>query len=274
MTSACRRWYPEAGQVIYEMHVRGFSKRCADIAQPLRGTYRRARQSRRCSTICAALGVGAVEFMPASAWLDERHLPPLGLTNYWGYNPVCYMAPDPRLAPGGFAEIRATTDAWRASGIAAILDVVFNHTGEGDMMGPTVSLRGLDHRSYYRLDPRDPSVMINVTGCGNTLAADHPMVLRLIMDSLRLWARRAGLSGFRFDLASTIARNPYDYDAARALPSGGLAGPRSARPRDDRRALGYRHGRLSGRAFPAALDRVERPLPATPCGASGAAMPA
>jgi glycogen debranching enzyme GlgX/4-alpha-glucanotransferase len=200
-----------AGQVVYEMHVRGFSKRRADIAEPLRGTFAALAEPPLLDYL-RSLGVGAVEVMPASAWLDERHLPPLGLTNYWGYNPVAYMAPDPRLAPGGFAEIRAATDAWRASGIAAILDVVFNHTGEGDMMGPTVSMRGLDHRSYYRLDPHDPTVMVNVTGCGNTLAADHPMVLRLVMDSLRLWARRAGLSGFRFDLASTIARNPDDYD--------------------------------------------------------------
>jgi glycogen operon protein len=202
---------PEAGQVIYEMHVRGFSKLRTDLAEPLRGTYA-ALTRQPLLDYLRRLGIGAVEFMPSSAWLDERHLPPLGLTNYWGYNPVSYMAPDPRLAPGGFAEIRATTDALRDSGIGSILDVVYNHTGEGDMMGPTVSFRGLDHRSYYRLDPRDPSVMINVTGCGNTLAVDHPMVLRLVMDSLRLWARRAGLSGFRFDLASTIARNPYDYD--------------------------------------------------------------
>ena len=202
---------PEAGQVIYEMHVRGFSKRRADIADPLRGTYAALTEPSLLDHL-RTLGVGAVEFMPSSAWLDERHLPPLGLSNYWGYNPVAYLAPDPRLAPGGFAEIRATTDALRASGIGAILDVVFNHTGEGDMMGPTVSLRGLDHRSYYRLDPRDPSVMVNVTGCGNTLAVDHPMVLRLVLDSLRLWARRAGLSGFRFDLAATLPRNPRDYD--------------------------------------------------------------
>jgi glycogen debranching enzyme GlgX/4-alpha-glucanotransferase len=202
---------PEAGQVIYEMHVRGFSKRRADMPEPLRGTYAALTEPPLLDYL-RGLGVGAVEFMPSAAWLDERHLPPLCLSNYWGYNPVAYMAPDPRLAPGGFAEIRASTDALRASGIGAILDVVYNHTGEGDMMGPTVSMRGLDHRSYYRLDPHDPSVMINVTGCGNTLAVDHPMVLRLVMDSLRVWARRAGLSGFRFDLATTIARNPYDYD--------------------------------------------------------------
>ncbi|WP_419759304.1 glycogen debranching protein GlgX [Acidisoma sp.] len=202
---------PEAGQVIYEMHVRGFSKLRADIPEPLRGTYAALTEPPLLDYL-RGLGVGAVEFMPSSAWLDERHLPPLGLTNYWGYNPVAYMAPDPRLAPGGFAEIRAATDALRASGIGAILDVVYNHTGEGDMMGPTVSFRGLDHRSYYRLDPQNPAVMVNVTGCGNTLAVDHPMVLRLVMDSLRLWARRAGLSGFRFDLAATIARNPSEYD--------------------------------------------------------------
>ena len=198
-------------QVIYEMHVRGFSRLRADIAEPLRGTYAALAEA-PLRDYLRGLGIGAVEFMPSAAWLDERHLPPLGLSNYWGYNPVAYLAPDPRLAPGGFAEIRAATDALRASGIAAILDVVYNHTGEGDMMGPTVSMRGLDHRSYYRLDPNNPAVMVNDTGTGNTLAADHPMVLRLIMDSLRLWARRAGLSGFRFDLASTIARNPRDYD--------------------------------------------------------------
>jgi glycogen debranching enzyme GlgX/4-alpha-glucanotransferase len=202
---------PLDGEAIYEMHVRGFSKLCADIPEALRGTYAALAEPPLLDHL-RSLGVGAVEFMPSSAWLDERHLPPLGLSNYWGYNPVAYLAPDPRLAPGGFAEIRATTDALRAAGIAAILDVVFNHTGEGDMMGPTVSLRGLDHRSYYRLDPANPAVMVNDTGCGNTLAADHPMVLRLIMDSLRLWARRAGLSGFRFDLAPTIARNPGGYD--------------------------------------------------------------
>jgi glycogen debranching enzyme GlgX/4-alpha-glucanotransferase len=202
---------PCAAEVIYEMHVRGFSKCREDIAEPLRGTYRALTEPPLLDYL-RGLGLAAVEFMPSSAWLDERHLPPLGLTNYWGYNPVAYMAPDPRLAPGGFAEIRAVTDTLRASGIGAILDVVFNHTGEGDVMGPTVSFRGLDHRSYYRLDPRDPSVMVNVTGTGNTLAVDHPMVLRLVMDTLRLWARRAGLSGFRFDLAATIVRNPYDHD--------------------------------------------------------------
>ncbi|MCB8874510.1 glycogen debranching protein GlgX [Acidisoma silvae] len=198
-------------QVIYEMHVRGFSKLRQDIPEVLRGTYAALAEAPLLSYL-TDLTIGAVEFLPSSAWLEERHLPPLGLTNYWGYNPVTYMAPDPRLAPGGFPEIRATTDALRARGIASLLDVVFNHTGEGDVMGPTVSFRGLDHRSYYRFVPGQSGVLVNDTGCGNTLAVDHPMVLRMVMDSLRLWVRRAGLSGYRFDLASTLARNPAGYD--------------------------------------------------------------
>ncbi len=199
-------------QVIYEMHVRGFSKRRTDIAEPLRGTYAALGQAPLLDYL-TDLNIGAVEFLPSSAWLEERHLPPLGLTNYWGYNPVTYMAPDPRLAPGGFAEIRAATDALRARAIASLLDVVFNHTGEGDAMGPTVSFRGLDQRSYYRFDPSEPGLLVNDTGCGNTLAVDHPMVLRMLMDSLRLWMRRAGLSGYRFDLATAVARNPAVFDA-------------------------------------------------------------
>lgn len=198
-------------QVVYEMHVRGFSKQRMDIPEALRGTYAAILEKPLMDHL-TGLDIGAVEFLPSSAWLEERHLPPLGLTNYWGYNPVAYMAPDPRLAPGGFAEIRAVTDRLRGQGIAALLDVVFNHTGEGDAMGPTVSFRGLDHRSYYRHDPGNPAVLVNDTGCGNTLAADHPMVLRLIMDSLRLWVRRAGFSGYRFDLAATIARNPGAFE--------------------------------------------------------------
>ncbi|WP_284943964.1 glycogen debranching protein GlgX [Acidisoma cladoniae] len=198
------------GAVVYEMHVRGFSKLCDAVPEAKRGTFA-ALAEPALLTYVRDLGVGTVEVMPAAAWLDERHLPPLGLTNYWGYNPVAYCAPDPRLAPGGFAEIRATTDAWRATGIAAVLDVVYNHTGEGDIMGPTVSLRGLDHATYYRHDPRNPAVMVNDTGCGNTLAAERPIVLRLIMDSLRLWALRGGFSGFRFDLAAAVARLPNGF---------------------------------------------------------------
>ena len=117
--------------------------------------------------------------MPITAWIDERHLGPLGLTNAWGYNPVTFMALDPRLAPGGIAELRDTVAALREAGIGVVLDVVFNHTGEGDEKGPTLSLRGLDNLAYYRHLPDDPGALVNDTGTGNTLA----------YDSIRWWSR-------------------------------------------------------------------------------------
>jgi glycogen debranching enzyme GlgX/4-alpha-glucanotransferase len=204
------------GQVVYEMHVRGFSKLNSSIPENVRGTFAALKEPAALDHI-RRLGVSAVEIMPASGWIEERHLPPLGLTNYWGYNPVTYMAPDPRLAPGGFAEIRASVDALAEAGVAAILDVVYNHTGEGDTVGPTLSLRGLDHATYYRLDPRAPDGMVNDTGTGNSLAVDRPIVLRLVMDSLRLWARRCGLAGFRFDLATTVSRTATGFDPSTAF---------------------------------------------------------
>ncbi len=116
--------------------------------------------------------------MPVTAWIDERHLPPLGLTNGWGYNPVTFMALDPRLAPGGIAELRKTVAALREAGIGVILDLVFNHTGESDADGPTLSMRGLDNYAYYRHHGEDPAHLVNDTGTGNTLACDHPIVAR------------------------------------------------------------------------------------------------
>ena len=203
-------------QVIYELHVRGFTKRHPAIPQALRGTFAGLAHPAAIAHL-RALGVTAVELMPAAAWIDERHLPPLGLTNYWGYNPVALCAPDPRLAPGGWAEVRAAVAALQAEGIAVLLDVVLNHTGEGDPLGPTLSLRGLDNATYYRLVPGDPSRCIDDAGCGNTLALDRPPVLRLAMDSLRTWALRAGLDGFRLDLATTLGRRADGFDPAAPL---------------------------------------------------------
>ena len=124
--------------------------------------------------------------MPIAAWIDERHLLPLGLTNGWGYNPVAFMAPDPRLCPGGLPELAATVAALRAAGIGTILDVVFNHTAESDAFGPTLSLRGLDNAAYFRHAP--DGTLVNDAGTGNTLACDHPATRRLILDSLRTFA--------------------------------------------------------------------------------------
>ena len=141
--------------------------------------------------------------MPVCAFIDERHLPALGLSNAWGYNPVSFLAPDPRLAPGGLPEIRATVDALHAAGIRVILDIVLNHTGESDVHGTTLSLRGLDHALYFR---QAQGQLVNDTGCGNTLALDEPHVMQLAMDALRSWAMRTGVDGFRFDLATVMGR--------------------------------------------------------------------
>jgi glycogen operon protein len=206
-----------SGLVIYELHVRGFSAQNEAIPAALRGTFAGLAHPASVDYL-HRLGVTAVEIMPAAAWVDERHLPPLGLTNYWGYNPIAFCAPDPRLAPGGFADIRAAVSALRQAGIATLIDVVFNHSGESDELGPTLSLRGLDNAYYYRLQP-DPAYYVNDAGCGNVLAADRPGVVRLVMDALRLWAEATGADGFRFDLATTLGRRENGFDAAAPLLS-------------------------------------------------------
>jgi glycogen operon protein len=193
-------WTPPPAQplILYELHVRGFTMRHPEIPEALRGTFAGLAHPAAIAHL-RALGITAVELMPSAAWIEERHLPPLGLTNHWGYNPVCPLAPDPRLAPGGMAEVRAAVQALRAAGIAVILDVVFNHTGEGDAQGPTLNLRGLGEAHWYRLGQ-------NHSGCGNVLACDRPWPLRLVMDALRHWALEAGVDGFRLDLATTLGR--------------------------------------------------------------------
>jgi glycogen operon protein len=175
----------------------------------------------RCGTVAALaepviidhltrLGADTVELMPLTAWIDERHLPALGLANAWGYNPVSFMAPDPRLAPGGLAEIRAAVSALHEAGIRVVLDMVFNHTGESDVHGTTLSLRGLDHALYYR---HAGGMLVNDTGCGNTLALDEPIAIRLVMDAMRSWVTRTGIDGFRFDLATVLGRRASGFDA-------------------------------------------------------------
>jgi len=205
-----------ASDVVYELHVRGFTKTHPDIPEAIRGTMAGLAHPAAIDHL-VKLGVGTVELMPLSAWIDERHLVRLGLTNYWGYNPVALLAPDPRLAPGGMAEVRATVDALHAAGLSVILDVVLNHTGEGDAFGPTVSLRGLDSALYFRHGSDRAGGLVDDTGCGNTLALDRPAVLRLAMDTLRHWAIEAGVDGFRFDLGATLGRRADGFDPAAPL---------------------------------------------------------
>jgi glycogen operon protein len=212
---------PWSRTIVYELHVRGYTQRHPDVPHALRGTCA-GLASRAAIEHLARLGVTTVELMPIAAAIDERHLAHLGLTNYWGYNPVAFLAPDPRLAPRGIDELRETVAALHEVGIEVLLDVVFNHTGEGDARGPTVSLRGLDNATYYRHAAAPAGiahglVYVNDTGCGNTLALDRPPVLRLVLDALRHYARATGVDGFRFDLATTLGRRATGFDPAAPL---------------------------------------------------------
>lgn len=194
---------PVAGGLVYEVNVSSFTRLHPDVPPAQRGTVAALAQPAVLAHLCK-LRVTAVELMPIVAWIDERHLPPLGLRNAWGYNPVVPMALDPGLCPGGVAELRATVAALHAAGIAVILDLVFNHTGESDRAGPTLSLRGLDDAVYARTAD---GALINDTGTGNTLDFARGEVRALTLATLRHFAA-LGVDGFRFDLATVLARGP------------------------------------------------------------------
>jgi glycogen operon protein len=195
-------------QIIYEVPVKAITSLHPGIPKDIRGTVAALADPAFIDHV-RKLGVDTVELMPVAAWIDERHLPPLGLSNAWGYNPVNFFAPDPRLAPGGIGEIRQTVSALHDAGIRVILDVVFNHTGESDLEGPTLCLRGLDHALYYR---QADGVLANDTGTGNTLALDRGPVVQMVMDALRHWVSATGVDGFRYDLATVMGRRPDGFD--------------------------------------------------------------
>ncbi len=210
------------GGLIYEINVRGFTMRHPDVRPELRGTLSALREPAVLEHL-KRLHVSSIELMPITAWIDERHLRPLGLANAWGYNPVSFMALDPRLAPGGWPELRETVAALHGEGIGTILDLVFNHTGESDVDGPTLSLRGLDAWAYYRHDA--DGRLVNDTGTGNTVACDHPIVRELVLDSLRALVNHAGVDGFRFDLATILGRTEHGFDAHAPLLDAIVADP-------------------------------------------------
>lgn len=197
------------GGLIYEINVRGFTMLHPKIAPEQRGTIAALRHPEIIAHL-KKLRVSAVELMPITAWIDERHLPPLGLRNAWGYNPVVPMALDPRLAPGGISELRETVTALHQAGIGVILDLVFNHSGESDRHGGVLSLRGLDARGIYAHAP--DGTLINDSGTGNTLDFTQPYVRQMMRDTLRHFVSHAGVDGFRFDLAPILARGP-GFDA-------------------------------------------------------------
>jgi isoamylase len=200
--------------IFYELHVKGFTQLHPEVPKKLRGTY----AGLACEAPIAhlqSLGVTAVELMPVHFPIDEKHVIDRGLVNYWGYNTLGYFAPDPRYSSSGaenaVTEFKEMVRALHRAGIEVILDVVYNHTGEGDHTGPVLSMRGIDNACYYRLDA-DKSRYIDFTGCGNSLNVAHPRVLQLIMDSLRHWVLEMHIDGFRFDLASALARELWEVD--------------------------------------------------------------
>ena len=201
--------------IIYELHVKGFTARHPEVPKPLRGTY--------AGLTCPAaidylrgLGITAVELMPIHHFVADKHLVERGLTNYWGYNSIGFFAPDVRYSSGTLGhqvnEFKTMVKTLHRAGIEVILDVVYNHTGEGNHLGPTLSFRGIDNASYYRLVPDDARQYMDYTGCGNTLNLTHPRTLQLIMDSLRYWVLEMHVDGFRFDLAAALARELHDVE--------------------------------------------------------------
>jgi glycogen operon protein len=202
--------------VIYEVHVKGFTARHPDVPKPLRGTYA-GLASPPAVDYLQSLGVTAVELLPIHQFVADKHLVERGLTNYWGYNSIGFFAPDARYAAGGtrgqqVVEFKTMVRALHDAGIEVILDVVYNHTAEGNHLGPTLCFRGIDNAAYYRLVGDDRRHYMDYTGCGNTLNMTHPRTLQLIMDSLRWWVTEMHVDGFRFDLAAALARELHDVD--------------------------------------------------------------
>ena len=218
-TSAPRPQHPLADTVLYEVHVRGFTARHPGIPEELRGTYAGLAHEAALQHL-VDLGVTAVELLPIHHSVPEAFLIERGLTNYWGYNTIGFFAPQASYSaavragqPGAqVSEFRSMVDALHGAGLEVVLDVVFNHTAEGGVGGPTLCHRGLDNSAYYRLEPTDPARYVDTTGCGNALNVGHPTALRMVMDSLRYWVTEMGVDGFRFDLAPTLAREDGAFD--------------------------------------------------------------
>lgn len=202
--------------LIYELHVKGFTQLHPAVPETLRGTYAGLAHPAVIEYL-QTLGVTAVELLPTHQYVVDKHLRDRGLTNYWGYNSIGFFAPECTYSSSGMrgqqvTEFKEMVKALHAAGIEVILDVVYNHTGEGSELGPTLCFRGIDNAAYYRLVPRHPRYYMDFTGCGNTLNMTHPRTLQLIMDSLRYWVQEMHVDGFRFDLAAALARELHEVD--------------------------------------------------------------
>ena len=247
----------EADVLLYEVHVKGFTMTHPGIPEALRGTYAGLAHPAAIAHF-RALGVTTLSLLPVHYHLDEGHLAERGLVNYWGYNTLGFFCPDPRLSctpadpTAVAAEFRAMVQALHAAGLEVVLDVVYNHTPEGNEFGPTLSFRGLDHASWYRLMHADRSRCENLTGCGNTLNVAHPKVTQFVLDSLRYWVGCMGVDGFRFDLAPVLGRTTHGFDPCAPFFTALRQDPLLARARLiaepwDAGPQGYQVGRFPGR---------------------------
>lgn len=204
---------PWAETIFYELNVRGFTMRHPAVDEAKRGTFAGLTNADVVAYL-KSLGVTSIELMPMQAFVDEHHLARLGLRNYWGYNTVAFFAPQNRYAGDQpIHEFRDMVRTLHDAGLEVILDVVFNHTAEGDRYGPALSFRGIDNLAYYRVEPDTPSEYVNDTGTGNTVNMDHPIVRQLVVDALNYWSIDNGVDGFRFDLASVLGRHATGYSA-------------------------------------------------------------
>ena len=206
--------------IIYECHVKGMTMRHPDVPADLRGTYL-GLCSDPMLEYFQSLGVTALELLPVHQYVVDRHLAERGLTNYWGYNSIGFFAPDVRYATRGLghqvSEFKTMVKTLHSAGLEVILDVVYNHTGEGHHLGPTLSMKGIDNAAYYRLEPQNPRFYTDFTGTGNSLNMQHPRTIQLVMDSLRYWVDDMHVDGFRFDLAPVLAREHYEVDKLSAF---------------------------------------------------------
>ncbi len=209
-----RRFVPWDHTIIYETHVKGFTKLHPGVPESLRGTYA-GLGTKAVVDYIKSIGVTSVELLPVHSFINDSHLLEKDLFNYWGYNSIGFFAPDPRYAadvPNSLREFKEMVACFHEAGLEVILDVVYNHTAEGNERGPTLSYKGIDNASYYRLMPDQPRYYINDTGTGNTVNLNHPRVIQMVTDSLRYWVSEMHVDGFRFDLGTILAREPHGFD--------------------------------------------------------------
>ena len=251
--------------IVYETHIKGFSQLWKELPKKIRGTYS-GIGSEAAIKYFQELGVTAIEFLPVHHRINSQHLIERGLSDYWGYNSIGFFAPDCRFSSGSclgqqVTEFKTMVKNLHAAGLEVILDVVYNHTSEGNRLGPMLSFRGIDNSVYYRLSPENPRYYTDYTGTGNTLAVYLPNVLQMVMDSLRYWITEMHVDGFRFDLAAALARELQDVNYLSSFFDVIHQDPHHFPGQAHRRALGPRFGRLSRGKISHLVVRMEREIP-------------